>query len=206
MDKYKITLRRKNPGVCQICLNPGHWSYECDKKRAYLYRPSALTRYKNRKNAQSNPGPEAKSKRPPKYKAVRRDRRRFGYRESSDSSDSSESGEDDAEASGEDSDNEVNRQVMADLAKQKVRNTEGKPVGLGREEKRGEFDGRDEWVNCKIRSSAISSRKKILTWKKNQRKRKKRNQKKKRPTPKRKYKKKWVRLSGKTWKKIVQTR
>ena len=92
MDKYKITLRKKNPGVCQICLNPGHWSYECTKKRAYLYRPSALTRYKNRKlNRDAEPERKTKAKKPPKYKVRRRDRRRFGYQESSDSSESEES-------------------------------------------------------------------------------------------------------------------
>ena len=93
--KNKITLRRKNPGLCQICLNPGHWSYECEKKRAYLYRPSALTRYKNKSmNLTDN---RKRSKKPPKYKAMRRDRRRFGYESSDSSSDESEDEESEQE-------------------------------------------------------------------------------------------------------------
>ena len=129
MDKYKITLRRKNPGICQICLNPGHWSYECEKKRAYLYRPSALTRYKNK--IDKNENPTRQSKKPPKYRSIRRDRRRFGYQESSDSSDSSDSDQEEQEIEEEQQDEHEQREDWQNhLTQQEMNDLENRSTHL----------------------------------------------------------------------------
>ena len=118
--KNRTTLRKENPGVCQICLNKGHWSYECTKKRAYLYRPSAMTKYKNKAEVDS---PERnvsskKMKKMPKYRVGKFDRRRFGEMESSSSSedsDSNESGEEEGEGEGEEIEEENQEQVFGEI-------------------------------------------------------------------------------------------
>ena len=105
MNMSRVTLKKENQGVCQICLNKGHWTYECEKKRAYLYRPSAMTLYNNRKLGipSSIDQSQRKKIKPPKYRIGRRDRKRFGEQpsesESSSGSDSdSESGQEEQES------------------------------------------------------------------------------------------------------------
>ena len=39
--------RVQTQAKCQRCLEPGHWSYECQNPPAYVYRPTARAIYLN---------------------------------------------------------------------------------------------------------------------------------------------------------------
>ena len=48
MDPYQKIFGDDRNKKCQKCLNHGHWTYECTKKAAYLYKPSMSVRGERR--------------------------------------------------------------------------------------------------------------------------------------------------------------
>ena len=45
--KLLMHRRVQKQAKCQRCLEPGHWSYECQNPPAYVYRPTARAIYLN---------------------------------------------------------------------------------------------------------------------------------------------------------------
>jgi hypothetical protein len=66
-------FKRSGVSQCQNCLNYGHFTYQCTKKRAYLYRPSPNTLFGSNKLYSNQSTDKA-----PAYHPAPSDKRRFG--------------------------------------------------------------------------------------------------------------------------------